>query len=292
MNSTLLTSSPVENNTNVDRAELHNAEVEPIAKKYLELRYRLLPFNYTLAREAADTGLPMMRALWLRYPGDSEAVKLGSEYLWGRDLLVAPVVEKGAKSRRVYLPARTWFDWWTGEKLAVPRWVDRPVDLATLPLYVRAGAIVPLDPVRQFTGQSVTEPTTLRVHPGADGAFTLYDDDGQGQGYRDGSDAKTVWIRLRWDNAVRRLSIEPEARMKKWPGGCASLRSKSWAATRSPDGLNSASTRSTATPSPRGSAPARRNSRRPSNTPNSKKPDDLRRWMKLRPSVSITAQPC
>ena len=97
MNSTLLTSSPVENNTNVDRAELHNAEVEPIAKKYLELRYRLLPFNYTLAREAADTGLPMMRALWLRYPGDSEAVKLGSEYLWGRDLLVAPVVEKGCE---------------------------------------------------------------------------------------------------------------------------------------------------------------------------------------------------
>jgi alpha-glucosidase/alpha-D-xyloside xylohydrolase len=193
--------------------------VEPIAKKYLELRYRLLPYNYTLAREAADTGLPMMRALWLHYPKDAEAVKLGSEYLWGRDLLVAPVVEKGAKSRRVYLPAGTWFDWWTGEKHAGQRWIERSVDLATLPLYVRGGAIVPLDPVRQFTAQPVTEPTTLRVYPGADGTFVLYDDDGQSLGYRDNSDPRMIWIRLRWDDAARRLTLEPDGRMKNWPGG-------------------------------------------------------------------------
>jgi alpha-glucosidase/alpha-D-xyloside xylohydrolase len=67
-------------------------------------------------REACDTGLPPMRALWLHYPGDAEAVKLGDEYLWGRDLLVAPVVEKGAKTRRVYLPDGIWYDWWTGKK--------------------------------------------------------------------------------------------------------------------------------------------------------------------------------
>jgi alpha-glucosidase/alpha-D-xyloside xylohydrolase len=210
---------PVENNTNVDRAELHNAEVEPICKKFLELRYRLLPYNYTLAREAHDTGLPLMRALWLHYPDDAQAVKLGNEYLWGRDLLVAPVVEKGAKSRRVYLPAGAWYDWWSGEKVEGKRWLERPVDLATLPLYVRAGAVVPLDPVRQFTAQDVPEPTTLRVHPGANGAFTLYDDDGQSLGYRDGSDPKTVWIRGRWDDAGRRLTLEPDERMKRWPGG-------------------------------------------------------------------------
>jgi alpha-glucosidase (family GH31 glycosyl hydrolase) len=208
---------PIENNTNVDRAELHNPEVEPICKKYLELRYQLLPYNYTLAREAYDTGLPMMRALWLHYPNDSGAVKLGNEYLWGRDLLVAPVVEKGAKSRRVYLPAGTWYDWWTGEKHQGRDWIERPVDLATMPLYARAGAIIPLDPVRQFTSQSVTEPTTLRVFPGANGDFTLYDDDGQTLGYRDGSDPKTIWIHFRWDDASRRLTLEPDERMKKWP---------------------------------------------------------------------------
>jgi alpha-glucosidase/alpha-D-xyloside xylohydrolase len=99
------------------------------------------------------------------------------------------------------------------------KWIEREVDLAMMPVYVRAGAIVPLDPVRLYTSQIVTEPTTLRVHPGADGAFTLYDDDGQSLGYRDGSDPKTVWIRVRWDDAARRLILEPDARMKKWPGG-------------------------------------------------------------------------
>jgi alpha-glucosidase/alpha-D-xyloside xylohydrolase len=202
-----------------DPAELHNAAIEPICKKYLELRYRLLPYNYTLAREAADTGLPMMRALWLHYSNDPEAVKLGSEYLWGRDVLVAPVVEKGATMRRVYLPEGAWYDWWSGKKIEGRRWIERPVDLETLPLYVRAGAIIPLDPVRQFTAQPVSGPTTLRIHPGTNGAFTLYDDDGQSLGYRDGSDARTVWINLRWDDARRVLTIAPDKRMKKWPGG-------------------------------------------------------------------------
>jgi alpha-glucosidase/alpha-D-xyloside xylohydrolase len=210
---------PIENNQNVDPSELHNAEVEPICRKYLELRYRLLPYNYSQAREACDTGLPMMRALWLHYPNDAEAVKLGSEYLWGRDLLVAPVVQKAAKSRRLYLPAGQWYEWWTGEKVEGKRWIERPVDLATLPLYVRDGAIIPLDPVRQYTSQSVGEPTTLRVYPGANGTFTLYDDDGESLGYRDGSDPKTVWIRFRWDDAARKLTVEPDKRMKKWPGG-------------------------------------------------------------------------
>jgi alpha-glucosidase/alpha-D-xyloside xylohydrolase len=213
---------PVESRDGPDKSEMHNAGVEPICKKYLELRYRLLPYNYTLMREACDTGLPPMRALWLHYPDDAEAVKLGDEYFWGRDLLVAPVVEKGATARRLYLPEGTWYDWWTGEKTTGKRWTERRVDLATLPLYVRAGAIVPLDPVRQYTAQSVTGPTTLRVFPGADGTFTLYDDDGQSLGYRDGSDPKTVWIRFRWDDAARRLTLEPDERMKKWPGGARS----------------------------------------------------------------------
>jgi alpha-glucosidase/alpha-D-xyloside xylohydrolase len=104
-------------------------------------------------------------------------------------------------------------------RLEGKRWIERSVDLATMPLYVRAGAIVPLDPVRQFTAQSASEPTTLRIHPGANGTFTLYDDDGQTLGYRDASDPKAVWIRFRWDDVARRLTIEPDPRMKEWPGG-------------------------------------------------------------------------
>jgi alpha-glucosidase/alpha-D-xyloside xylohydrolase len=208
---------PVEHNQGPVQSELHNAEVEPICRKYLELRYRLLPYNYTLVREACDTGLPLMRALWLHYPNDPEAVKLGDEYLWGRDLLVAPVVEKGTKVRRLYLPAGTWYDWWTGERVVGPRWLQRPVDLATLPLYARAGAVIVLDPVRQFTAQPVTDPTTLRVFPGANGTFTLYDDDGQSLGYQNGYDPKVTWIRFHWDDSARRLTIEPDDRTKSGP---------------------------------------------------------------------------
>jgi alpha-glucosidase/alpha-D-xyloside xylohydrolase len=185
----------------------------------LELRYRLLPYNYTLMRESVDLGLPAMRALWLHYPKDAEAAKLGDEYLWGRDLLVAPVVEKGATNRHLYLPAGTWHDWWTGEKVEGGQWVDRPVDLATMPIYARAGAIIPLDPLRQYTAEPVTGPTTLRVYPGADGDFTLYDDDGQSLGYRDGSDPSTVWIHFHWDDQGKELTVEPDTRMKSWPGG-------------------------------------------------------------------------
>jgi alpha-glucosidase/alpha-D-xyloside xylohydrolase len=173
------------------------------------LRYRLLPYNYTLLREACDTGLPPMRALWLHYPDDKEAAGLGEEYLWGHDLLIAPVVEKGAKTRRLYVPAGIWYDWWTGAKVVGPCWLDRPVDLAAMPIYVRAGAIIPLDPVRQYTGQTVSEPTTLQVHRGADGRFTLYDDDGKSLGYLHGQGS---WTRITWDDRKSRLVIEPDDR--------------------------------------------------------------------------------
>ena len=209
---------PVESKPVPDASELHNAAVEPICRMYDDLRYQLMPYNYTLVREARDTGLPLMRALWLQYPDDPQAVKLGDEYLWGGDLLIAPVAEKGATIRRVYLPKGTWFDWWTHEQVPGGRWIERPVNLQTLPIYVRAGAIIPLDPVRQYVAQAVSEPTTLRIFPGKDGAFTLYDDDGQSLDYLSGADPTTVWIRFHWDDKARQLTIEPDPRMKRWPG--------------------------------------------------------------------------
>jgi alpha-glucosidase (family GH31 glycosyl hydrolase) len=208
---------PVESRPAPNPAELHNAEVEPVCKKYLALRYQLMPYTYTITREAHDTGLPLMRALWLHYPNDAAAVKLGDEFLWGRDLLVAPVTEKGATSRRVYLPAGVWFDWWNCEKISGGQWIERPVDLATMPVYARAGSIIPLDPVRQYIAQPVSEPTELKIFPGANGEFTLYDDDGESLGYLKGTDSKTVWIHFKWDDGARKLIIEPDQRMKKWP---------------------------------------------------------------------------
>src|SRR5262249_11958401 len=147
-------------------------------RKYLELRYRLMPYLNSAVRECCLTGLPIMRALWLHDPDDSAARSRGDEYLWGPDLLVAPVTEKGATSRRLYLPRGRWYDFWSGERHEGGREIDRPVDLATVPLYIRAGAILPMGPVRQYTGEEVDGPLSLRVYPGADGRFQLYEDDG------------------------------------------------------------------------------------------------------------------
>jgi alpha-glucosidase/alpha-D-xyloside xylohydrolase len=183
---------------------LNNPAIEPIAKRYAELRYQLMPYTYTAAREAYDTGMPLMRALWLHYPDDPEARRQSQQYLWGRDLLVAPVFEKGASSRQVYLPAGVWYDFWDNSQHTGRATVTRPVDLATMPLYVRAGSIIPFDPVRQYAAEPVTAPTTLKVYTGANGEFTLYEDDGNSQDYLQN---KATWTRFAWNDAARKLTI-------------------------------------------------------------------------------------
>jgi alpha-glucosidase/alpha-D-xyloside xylohydrolase len=189
---------------NPDPSELRNAEVEPILKKYLELRYRLLPYVYTAAREAHDTGLPMIRALWLHHPDDPAAVARGDEYLWGRDLLVAPVTEPGASTRRLYLPRGSWFDFWTQERLEGGREIDRAVDLATLPLFARAGSILPLGPVKQYSDEPVDGPLSIVVYPGRDAAFTLYEDDGKTFDHRAGAWTR---IEMEWRDRERRIGL-------------------------------------------------------------------------------------
>jgi alpha-glucosidase (family GH31 glycosyl hydrolase) len=121
------------------------------------------------------------------------------------------VVEKGATTRRVYLPAGDWYDWWTKERLHGARWIERPVTLETMPMFARAGAIIPLDPVRQYTSQKVNEATTLLVFPGADGEFIKYDDDGASLDYLKG---QGMWTRLRWNDRTHTLTVEPDPRSK------------------------------------------------------------------------------
>jgi len=189
-----------------DAGELHNADVEPICRKYLELRYRLMPYLYSVVREGCQTGLPIMRALWLHHPEELEAVLRGDEFLWGRDILVAPVTEKAATTRELYLPRGTWYDFWTNEKIAGGRVINRKVDLATMPLYVRSGAVIPFGPVKQYTEEKVEEPITLVVYPGSDGEFTLYEDDGRTFDFRRGEWQGT---RLTWNDKLRQLSLAP-----------------------------------------------------------------------------------
>jgi alpha-glucosidase/alpha-D-xyloside xylohydrolase len=119
-------------------------------------------------------------------------------------VLVAPVVEQGAKSRRVYLPGGAWQDFWTGERLQGGREITRPVDLETTPLYVRAGAILPFGPVKQYTAEKVDEPDTIAIYPGADGSFLLYEDDGKSFDYRKGA---WMGVQMNWNDPARKLSL-------------------------------------------------------------------------------------
>jgi alpha-glucosidase/alpha-D-xyloside xylohydrolase len=185
---------------------MNNPTIEPVVKKYDELRYQLMPYTYTATREARDAGLPLMRAMWLHYPTDTIAVRIGDQYLWGRDLLIAPVHEKGATKRDVYLPAGEWYDWWTNTRSSGGRMVTRDVDLATMPIYVRAGAIIPVDPVRQYTSEPAAQPTTLRVYRGANGSYSLYDDDGISQDYLRGRGSS--FTRLAWNDRTKQLTFE------------------------------------------------------------------------------------
>ncbi len=166
------------------------------------------PTLYSAVREAHTTGLPIVRALWIHYPDDRAAAARGDEYLWGRDMLVAPVVERAATSRSTYLPHGTWYDFWNEEAIDGGREVSRAVDLETIPLYVRAGAILPLGPVKQYVDEPVVAPLTIQVYPGANGAFTLYEDDGRSFDYQRGD---WMGIDMRWDDRQRRLTLARSA---------------------------------------------------------------------------------
>ena len=187
--------------------ELFNKAIEPVAKQYIELRYELLPYNYTLTYEARNTGLPMQRAMWMHYPKDPTCRRLGDQFLWGQNMLIAPVYEKEATQREVYLPEGLWYDWWTNEAHQGGKKVTKEVNLSIMPIYVPAGAIVPVDPLRQYTAQTVSEPTTLKVYAGANGSFTLYDDDGISQDYLEGKGCSLIDIK--WDQKRKQLSLTP-----------------------------------------------------------------------------------
>jgi alpha-glucosidase/alpha-D-xyloside xylohydrolase len=189
--------------------DLHNSAVEEICRKYLNLRYQLLPYLYSAVAEAHVTGLPLMRSLWLSYPEDAKAMATEDAYLWGSSILVAPVLESGATHRTIYLPRGVWWDYWSNARVNGGEEVTREVTLETIPLYVKAGAVIPIGPVRQHTGEVSNEPMTLRVYPRADGKMTLYEDDGISFDYEKG-----VFTRIlaSWNDSSRTLSLQVDSK--------------------------------------------------------------------------------
>ena len=165
-------------------------------------------------REGHETGLRDHPRDVAAHATDRIASARGDQYLWGRDILVAPIVEKGATSRHLYLPAGAWHDFWTEERHEGGRELTRNVDLETMPLYVRAGAILTLGPVKQYVSEVVDEPLTVQIYPGADGAFTLYEDDGASFDHQRG---EWMGIEMRWADRERQLDLRLAAGSKMRP---------------------------------------------------------------------------
>lgn len=170
---------------------VHGPEHEAIRRKYIELRYRLLPYIYTAVEETTRTGVPLMRPVFLEYPNAEEFYReLDNSYLpvylFGRDLLVAPKVVEMVDEMPVTLPPGLWYDYWTGQTVEGGKEFTLDVPLDLLPLYVRAGAIVPHQPLVQSTSQKPDGPLQVRVYPGPDCGGSVYVDDGISMNYQKG----------------------------------------------------------------------------------------------------------
>jgi alpha-D-xyloside xylohydrolase len=175
----------------------------------LRLRYRLLPYVYSLARKVTETGAPFMRALFMDFPQDPEVRDLRDEYMFGPAFLVAPVVEKGKTGRDVYLPrGAVWYDYWTGRKYAGGQriFADAPPDV--LPLFVRAGSIIPHGNDIPNTRSEQME-VEVHVYAGADGQFDLYQDDGRTYVYETGIFSLA---QIRWKDATQKITITGDDR--------------------------------------------------------------------------------
>jgi len=187
----------------------YGKQAEPILSKYLRLRYQLLPYTYSLGRSTNLTGAPFMRGLFMDFGADPNVANIGDEYMFGPALLVAPVTEQGVTSRQVYLPAgpegpdRTlWYNFWTNERLHGGQTVTAAAPIDIIPVFVRAGSVLPLGSVVESTNEKQSV-ASIRVYPGADGSFDLYTDDGATYAYEQGHSQTS---HLHWSDSTHKLT--------------------------------------------------------------------------------------
>jgi alpha-D-xyloside xylohydrolase len=181
----------------------YGKQAEPILEKFLRLRYELMPYIYSLGWHAHETGAPFMRGLFMDFGDDPKVADIGDEYMFGPALLVAPVTDQGMTSREVYLPAGTdWYNFWTNERVHGGQSISVSAPIDQIPLFVRAGSILPLGTAVESTNE-VQKVATVRVYPGADGAFDLYRDDGTTYAYEKGQFEVS---HLRWEDVAQKFT--------------------------------------------------------------------------------------
>ncbi|HEX4283801.1 MAG TPA: glycoside hydrolase family 31 protein [Terracidiphilus sp.] len=191
----------------------YGPEAQKILVDYDTLRYRLMPYIYSEAWQVTSHHGTLMRPLVMDWRTDVDAQNIGDEYLFGPALLVSPVYTQGATKRTVYLPKATWYDFWTGVKTEGGQRVEADAPLSKLPLFVRAGSIVPMGPAMEWSTEKPADPLEVRVYPGTDGDFTLYEDENDGYNYTKGVHAT---IQFHWDDAAKTLTVG--AREGTFPG--------------------------------------------------------------------------
>lgn len=175
-------------------------------EKMINLRYRLLPYVYSTSWEVTSNGESLMRALFSDFPKDKKVIDIGDEYMFGKSILVAPVTS-GVRRRSLYLPEGTqWIDFWTGEMQKGGQEISREAPIDIIPLYVKAGSIVPVGPSVQFATEKLWDDLQVRIYPGADGEFTLYEDENDNYNYEKG---KYTTVRMTWSDKDRQLTIHP-----------------------------------------------------------------------------------
>ncbi len=173
--------------------------------KFDRLRYRLLPYIYSLAGGVTQEGSSIMRGLVMDFRTDAKAREIGDQYMFGPALLINPVTTYKARSRLVYLPkAAGWYDFWTGVAFSGGRTIDAAAPYESLPVFVKAGSIIPFGPELQYTAEKPADPITLYVYAGADGAFALYEDEGLNYNYEKGAFTR---IPIQWNDSTRILTI-------------------------------------------------------------------------------------
>ena len=184
----------------------YGPDAQRIITDYINLRYKLMPYIYSEAAQVSLAGSTIMRPFVFDFPCDEEALKQDGSYMFGKSLLVSPVMDSGVSEWKVYLPENPagWYDWWSGEKAEGGRYVAAKADIETIPVYVKGGSIVPTGPAKQHVAEKTDGPVVINVYPGADASFTLYEDEGDNYNYEDGAYST---ITLSWDDKARSLTI-------------------------------------------------------------------------------------
>jgi alpha-D-xyloside xylohydrolase len=184
----------------------YGPEAQEIITDYIRLRYTLMPYIYSEAAQVTFNGSTIMRPFVFDFPGDEEALKQNGSYMFGKSILVSPVMDGGVSEWKVYLPENQagWYNWWTGEKADGGQYITAEVDIKTTPVYVKGGSIIPTGPDKQYVAEKVEGPVVMNIYPGADATFTLYEDEGINYDYEKGAYST---IRMDWDEESRSFTI-------------------------------------------------------------------------------------